>query len=238
MNKIKISYKLAIMALIPLLGLLFFASMNISDIYKVNHKIEVESHEVLVLTKLLESTNDLVHEIQSERGVVAQFYQSKRYQNEFTNQQLSTDKKISILEDYRNNIDDNFDKKIKDVIDRGIAQLKSISQIRKDIQNYTISENAANDYYTKINELFISLNDDVASHASDKYLSELSKSYANLAKIIESSSLELVLLDGVFYRDQYVGNEFQSLVHLVVKQDLYLNEFFRTATDEQIDFYR
>ena len=75
--KMKLTYKLATMALLPLLGLLFFAASKVISSYEINSKISEESVKVVQLARLAVASNHLVHELQKERGLTAGFLASK-----------------------------------------------------------------------------------------------------------------------------------------------------------------
>ncbi|WP_207953480.1 hypothetical protein [Paenibacillus agricola] len=72
MKNLKI--KIMIMVLIPMLGLLYFSIIEVID--KVNHLSEMNQSEGM--TKLAINTNDVIHELQKERGLVSGYLSKKK----------------------------------------------------------------------------------------------------------------------------------------------------------------
>ncbi|SFL66913.1 methyl-accepting chemotaxis protein [Paenibacillus sp. 1_12] len=67
MKNVRINTKLIFMIALPMMGLLYFSVNTIYD--KVTELSEINKLQMLVTTEV--SMNDLIHEFQKERGLVA-----------------------------------------------------------------------------------------------------------------------------------------------------------------------
>ena len=100
MYKMKLSYKLAIMALLPLIGLLFFSVSKVISSYEINSKIATESAQVIRLAELSVTSSNLVHELQKERGLTAGYIGSSgsKFADKLPEQRVQTDEKLLLFE--------------------------------------------------------------------------------------------------------------------------------------------
>ena len=95
LSNLSIKVKLLLLALIPLLGLLYFAIIDIQDKWQIS----AEMDDIRNLSSFAVKASALVHETQKERGATAVFLASKGTSlvDELAKQKGITDQKIVSL---------------------------------------------------------------------------------------------------------------------------------------------
>ncbi|MCW8831100.1 MAG: nitrate- and nitrite sensing domain-containing protein, partial [Gammaproteobacteria bacterium] len=103
LSNLSIKIKLLLLALIPLLGLLYFAYIDIEDKWHIS----AEMDEIRILSDFAVKASALVHEAQKERGATAGFLGSKgtSFVTELPAQRKSTDQKVANLKAFLNDFD-------------------------------------------------------------------------------------------------------------------------------------
>ena len=94
-NNLKLKSKLFLIAVLPLMGLLFFSGLQIS----INATIYEEIEDLNELTQLIAESSKLVHELQKERGMTAGFLSSKgtKFAEKLTAQRKDVDESLKSL---------------------------------------------------------------------------------------------------------------------------------------------
>jgi methyl-accepting chemotaxis protein len=234
---ISIKIKLLFLALLPLLGLLYFAISGIQE----KRQVAIEMGGIEVLSSFAVNASALVHETQKERGATAGFLGSKgtSFVSELSGQRSDTDAKAAKLRDFLKGFDaDVYGNEFVRTMNNAIRQLDGISSIRSSVSSQTISAKSAIGYYTQMNSAFL---DAIAIGAKitdqGKVVREIT-AYINFLLGKERAGIERAVLSNVFARGSFSEGMFQRFASLVTQQDTYINVFTALASEEQKSFYK
>lgn len=235
-SNLSIKVKLFLLALLPLLGLLYFAFSTIQDKW---HVVE-EMDRVEALSSFSVKTSALVHETQKERGATAGFLGSKgtSFVSELPAQRNYTDKRVDELSSFLKSFDtDRYGSEFEHAKDNALRQLDSISSIRNSVSNQTISAKEAIGYYTKLNAAFLNAIS-IGTKISDngEIVKEMT-AYINFLQGKERAGVERAVMSNVFARGSFPEGAFQRFITLVTQQETYIDVSSALASEEQKSFY-
>ncbi len=236
LNNMKLSQKLQLMVMIPVVVMLGFAAVQATSALSLRQTaIKLED-----MTALGIHTSNLVHELQKERGMTAGFLGSKgtKFSSEIKEQRRSTDEKAEILDQYLANYDlSSMSKRFQSGLSKALEQLRQIDRKRDAVDAQSIQLKDALGYYTGINASFLELVSELSRVSPDAELAVMTAAYANYLQGKERAGIERAVLSDVFARDDF-GDMFNRFMSLVTTQTIYTNVFLSLASKEAIDLYR
>lgn len=234
---LSIKMKLFVLALLPLLGLLYFASTSIQDKLHVAEEME----EIETLSRFAVAVSALVHETQKERGNTAGYLGSKGeagFANQLAAQRNSTDVRIAELRSFLEAFNANlYGNEFTTALNDAVSRLDRISTIRQAAKNQSISLGKAIAYYTQMNASFLNAIGFGAKLAEHGDIVREVTAYISFLQGKERAGIERAVLSAVFGRDKFLPGELQRFGSLVTQQDTYINIFKSLASDEQQSLY-
>ncbi len=236
MDKLKLSHKLLLLSLIPLLGLLYFSSLSLV----VNRTVLTESEQSLQIAELAVLANNLVHEIQKERGMTAGFLNSSgnKFVRELPQQRLKADSQKQILDDYLKQFDDtSYGTNFSNSLSAMVRQGEQIAKMRSKVDQQAVVLKDAISFYTAFNTKLLGLGGFIPSLTTDATLAKLSGAYGNFSQSKERAGIERAILTATFAQDRFNTTLLVRFISLVATQDAYIKVFERLATEEQQQFY-
>ncbi|WP_249348623.1 methyl-accepting chemotaxis protein [Pseudoalteromonas citrea] len=215
-----ISGHLTTMALLPcvLLGAVIFYDVSMS-LQRMNDAYDAEynaffSHAVL----------SVVHETQKERGASAGYIGSggKKFKSTLIKQRSLTNKFVSQLEE-RSKTWQLSQPMQRELIEfqRKFAKLE---QVRRDVDNLTMSLGDALKYYTDINLKGLHIVITASRLSNDHIISTELFSIYNFSNAKESAGIERAVLSNVLSKDEMTQAAKIKHVSLLTKQEVYLEE--------------
>lgn len=229
-NNLSIRYKLIIVLIIPVLTILYF---SISGIYSKfeQHQEGKKSLEFIFISYQID---DLIHELQKERGISSGFVGSggKLLRNELQAQRNKTNKKLKV---YSSSLLSNGMKThywgIPDAFSRSKLNTQSLNIIRNKVNSLNNTEFF--DAYSDIisTGLDIIRNLQVIVHGVS--ISRQSEAYTNLLELQERSGQERGLLNGVFLSGKLDAERFISLAGHISDQKSLFRKFYTVASKKQ-----
>ncbi len=236
LNNMKLSQKLQLMVMIPVVVMLGFAAVQATSALSLRQTaIKLED-----MTALGIHTSNLVHELQKERGMTAGFLGSKgaKFSSEIKEQRRSTDEKAEILDQYLASYDlSSMSKRFQSGLSKALEQLRQIDRKRDAVDAQSIQLKDALGYYTGINASFLELVSELSRVSPDAELAVMTAAYANYLQGKERAGIERAVLSDVFARDDF-GDMFNRFMSLVTTQTIYTNVFLSLASKEAVDLYR
>jgi len=232
----KITTKLLLMAIVPIVGLFYLSSIHTIENYKIVHEL----NSLQSLSELGIASSLLVHELQKERGVSSGYIggEGKKFNEELHRQWDLTDKKIQALKSFVNLYKkNNISNELSSVIDHGIDRLSVIEDKRKSIKSLDSSMSDVIEYYTKLNSSFIKIITYMKSARRDVNVYSTLAAYINLIQAKEIAGLERAILSNASAQGYFVDNTFNRFVSLLATQDAYIDVFISFASDDQKSFY-
>jgi methyl-accepting chemotaxis protein len=169
-------------------------------------------------------TNQLVHELQKERGMSAGFVGSKgaKFADKLVDQRKLTDKALKNVKDtFTVN---TYDEAVTKEVNVLISDLRQLDSVRRNIDNLNYTLPQVLSFYTKNNTLILQLNGTLADYASFSDVKQELIVLFNFAFGKEQAGIERAVLSNGFGKDSFDDSLFARFLTLVVKQNTYLNE--------------
>ena len=185
LKNLSIRNKLFILALLPILGLLFYSVNNIIE----KSNLSSELNDLTSITEFSVISSTLVHETQKERGATAGFLGSKgtKFSSELKNQRKDTDNKKNIFNKFLEDVDlSEFSVEFTQKVNSAKSQLGNLPQIRSQVDAQSISVKDAIAYYSQFNATVLDIASQIASMTTLADLSNRATAYANYLKAKES----------------------------------------------------
>jgi len=236
MRLVNISFKkkILILLLFPLLGFLTVGINSILASIATSNEMQL----LVRYTKLASVYSELVHELQKERGLTAGFLGSKgrQFSAELSNQRHQTNSKMRNRLAYwqRNQFDNERLVQLSSELDLHFMQLEGI---RKNINQLSTPLTEALSYYTKINELLLSVSAIATQTSSNAEVIKETVAYYNFIQAKERAGIERAVLTNTFSSDKFNPGMFEKLITLISEQNTYFYGFDAFASEENKDYF-
>ena len=237
LNNLKIKSKLILLVTLPVLGLLYFSSVQLTTEHTHLDNLK-KIEKVAVLSSKI---SHLVHETQKERGMTAGYLGSKgtKFGSKLPKQRELADKKFKDMSSYIATLDlAEYEPGLKDALDKAMDLFHGLSQIRPDVTNQKISAKKAISYYTKMNATLL---DDIVSIAKltkDIEISHQLTAYSSFLLSKERAGIERAVGSNTLSKDAFGSGMKTKLNNLIGAQNTYMNSFKAYATKDAIDYYK
>jgi len=229
--------KLVVMLLAPLLGLIYFAQVQVSDSL-IKSKEMSQLNQLSVLSTHISS---LVHELQKERGASAGFMGSggKKFVAELPIQRTETDTKLVELKSVLTDINTgDYGMVFQQQLNGGLRLLDQLQTKRQAISSLSIKTKLAIGYYTRINGNLLGVVSLLPSLSSEGSISSQAAAYVNFLQAKERAGIERAVMSNTFARDSFADGMFRKFSTLVTEQVVYMAVFQSLATENAKDFYQ
>ncbi|MFK5891888.1 MAG: nitrate- and nitrite sensing domain-containing protein [Pseudomonadota bacterium] len=233
----KTSTKLLLMLLAPLLGLAYFAQVDLrANLTKNTELIKFEQ-----LANLGVKLSSLVHEMQKERGMTAGFIGSKgnKFVLQLPKQRLQTNTKRDELTNWLKTFDEKaYSSTLNSQLSQGLQLLAKLNLKRKAVSSLSISGKEAIGYYTKTNAMLLSVIGLLPTLSGDGEVSTQSTAYISFLQAKERAGIERAVLTGTFANNSFGEGMYKKFLQLVTEQDTYINIFLSLALPEIKSSYK
>ena len=238
---ISVRAKLILMLLPPILGLAYFSVSQVMSSYNLYW----EHDKIQSLSQSSVQAATLVHELQKERGLTADFIDSQG--KEFATQlsvQLSVQRKLvdAEIEQWDLRVKLNSTQDYGSEFAAGLAksnrQLMKLVPTRAKISNLSINAKDAFDYFSTLNLNLLNLSEALPKISSESSMGNRAAAYTSFLYSMERAYIESALMAGVFVEDNFSTVNYQKFFGLVAMQSTYMNVFQSIATPEALAFYR
>lgn len=229
--------KLAILLVIPLAGLFYFAAYGTFEKIRISR----EMGELKNMSTFAVRASKAIHELQQERGSATIYIASKgaRFKAELQKEAEDADRAIT---DLRNLLSasgiDRFGPDVKKTLESALADLDALRAKRDAIRSLRISADECRDYYTKVIYSLIHAVSDITLISTNSEMSAQISAYVNLIRMKERVGQERALLSDVFTADRFVNGMLNRVITVIAEQDTYATVFLSSATSEQDDIYK
>jgi len=235
MRLIDISFKTKILVLltIPLLGFLWLAVSSIVTALSTNSEMD----ELTKLTQLSVIYSELVHELQKERGMTAGFLGSKgaKFSQKLPRQRTSSDNKVSKRLAYwqENQFDNQAIKQLNNNINQ---RLNDLSDIRRRVDQLSIPLGEALAFYTKTNEMLLSISPIITKVSTNAKIIEETVVYYNFIQAKERAGIERAVLTNTFAMNTFAQGMYKKFITLLSEQATYFYSFNAFANESNKTF--
>jgi len=233
LNNLSIKSKLLLSMILPIFGMIYFASINIDERYE---KAEASAN-IYNITELNIKISALVHELQKERGKSSGFLSShgEKFSNELEWQKKLTDKNINDLKQYlaHFNSDNQYEKFTlfkKNIIEK----IDKLYIVRTQTSSLLLEINDLIEHYSNINDFLL---DFIYSTSKDTDNSEISGeilSYSNFLFAKERIGIERALVTKMLIKNNQSKEDRLRVSNLIILQKNFLNQFFKLSENSKI----
>ena len=229
-NNLSIRYKLILFLIIPVLTILYF---SLSGIY-LKFEQQQEGKKLLEFIQISYHIDNVIHELQKERGISAGFVESggQLFREELRIQRQLMDEKLEFIRLSLLAADQKIDYSgFPNVLARIKLNRKKLNIIRKNVNSMKQS-----DFFEGYSNL-ITAGLDIIRHlqvvTSDAVIANQSDAYTNLLMLQERSGQERGLLNGVFTSGKLDARRFKLFAGYVSDQEALLKKFYTVASKKQ-----
>lgn len=240
MERMPLTRKLALLVVVPLIGILFF----LQTIVRQELTVREETSVLLEIAEISVAVSALVHELQKERGMSAGYLgsQGKKFATELPAHQTVTDKRITNLKALAANLDNSFTSspigaEFSQLLKGNISALDDIPKMRTGIKQLTTGLSQGIAFYTNLNASFLNLAAFISKHSTIGELGSAGSAYIAFLQAKERAGIERAVLANVFAQDRFTPALKNKFEELVVVQNVYLSVFKSVASETNIQFY-
>ena len=203
-----ITQKLLTVVSLPILTLLIFSIYHINDKYS----LLTNNERQLINLNIMKKTNNLIHEVQLERGLSANVLgrnDDLHFRKQLSIQTKKTDSTIQLFQSLIEKLqEDKISKTTQRYLNEVKRILNEISTIRNSINNYSISQKESFEYFTVLNTQLIRI--------------------LNSFKVVTHSpkiNSDIFALSRIIQLQEYAGQERGFVSNLIAKKELGTQEF-------------
>ena len=223
-TNLSIKIKLLLMIILPLtLAGIFIAATVIEKKQIVDNMTQAESLLTLSVT-----SNNLVHELQKERGASAVYLGSdgNKFSSKLEQQKNLTDTKHLLFEESILQLDESLiENGLNTVLVKIKNDLNELRSIRKSVLSTSIETSKALGYYTKLNNDVLSITAALGALIKDKEISRKSSAYYYFLQGKERAGIERAILSHVFSSDSADAKTKAKYISLAVEQARFIQIF-------------
>jgi len=229
--------RLYLALLLPVLGILFFASMGVID--KLNAAFDMKS--VGQLTTMATQISELIHETQKERGITALFTANhgRKYQQKLLLQRQQTDNKSSQLRSFLLNFSsEQYNEQFQKDLNALLKAVEQLSSIRESVDRFDDSIKKSITRYSQINSVCLKLIASIPKLSADSQIALLSTSYTNFLKGKEVAGIERAVISGIISSGKANTQQFNRVVSLDIQQNFFFESFALSALNNSVEQYQ
>jgi len=237
LNDIKIINKLILLTFIPVLAMLFLIGENIYK--KVNNitQLQILKKDLTLSTKIA----NLVHELQKERGTTDEYLSNKnmKLKKILENQRILTNKQKENLFKYieiNKNILSN-QKDLDKILNKFLIKLDQLDYIRNKVDNFDISIKSAIEYYTKLDDIGLSVINLLNTLSTFNDLNKKLNLYLSILTMKEKMGIERAVGTGAISRRYFKPGELNKFSILVAYQKACKESFYKFANENEKEIY-
>lgn len=237
MANFRMRKKLALLLVVPLAGLFYFAASGTSEKIRVSR----EMSDLKNMSMFAVKTSNVIHELQGERGESTLYLASKgtKFKTELQKEIDDTDRSVGELKNFLGASGiDRFGPDVKKPLESALTDLDTLKAKRDSIRSLKIPADEGREYYTKIISSFIHAVSNISLISTNSEMSAQISAYVNLIRMKERAGQERALLGNVFTADRFGPGMLNKVIAVIAEQDTYASVFLSFATSEQEDIYK
>jgi len=217
LNRIRLSYKLAVMVIVPVVGLVVLAGIDMSRRRSVSSEMAILEQ----LTNLATSAHELVNALHSERSLSAgALTASGAVSEEVRLQYITVDKLVEALLAQREELGDEKLLEILGIDFKGIeSTLAKLPEHRLKTSSGELTTAAVVSFYNDVTKQLLPIISMVSKVSSNAQVKTLLISLDLLAQLKEAADLERAALNVAFTADEISPGLQQAVVGMVARQE-------------------
>lgn len=236
LNNLRVGVKLLCLIFIPLITLLIFSAILITERYRMVQESVLLDQGITLATKI----SIVIHELQKERGTSAGFLGSKgkNFGENLQKQRQLSDEKIKELRAFLQNIAlEEYPKNVYDALQVSLKSIDEINTIRSGVDSLNVKVGDILGYYTSTIAKSIQTIVEVISISTSDVVTRNLIAYVNFITAKENAGQERAVLSNTFSADRFADGIYNRFLALTVAQGIFLEEFKRYASSKNYDAY-
>ncbi len=235
LNNVKITVRIAIACLVPMLAFVAFAFKDIAE----KHSIYSTADRIATIAHTAPEISGLIHELQKERGATAGFVNSKgqTFADTLRNQRPSTDKAIA---DWQRSVDAldaaTLGEKFRSDLDHVRSALGSLVKIRSGADRLGMAAQETSAYYTRVIGYLVDMVNSIGDMSNDARIMQASAALSAMLKRKEFAGQERATGVVGFTEGAFSPDVLRNFIRLGAMQDAEMALFDRSATPAEIEF--
>ncbi len=237
LENIKVSNRISIGLLLPVLGMLYFSGTTILEKQSVVNEME----SLQELADLAPTVSALVHELQKERGTSAVFIGSKgtKFVKELPQQwELSSSKHDDLNRAFAAFDAASFGTNLSDKIKTATEALSQLEDTRKNVQARSITVPKMAGYYTPTIAKLLKIVEEMAVLSNNVEVTKTIAAYTAFLQGKERAGIERAMGGAGFGAGEFKPVIYRKFLQLIAMQDTFLYTFSIYATQEERDFLK
>ncbi|SDC67648.1 Signal transduction histidine kinase [Paenibacillus sp. UNCCL117] len=231
LKNLKLIHKLLLMTALPMLGVLYFSISAVGE--KIQHLNSMSRLEEL--TRLAVATNELIHELQIERGLVSTMFGSRKEteMSAMTAQQRETDRSVNVFREAFGQMDGRLmDKSFWSGFETLAERLDTMAEVRaKMIAGQSTYEQSVQYYRDTVSQAFLS-NESLKTLSQDVRVSQMLSALLNFSRSKYGASQERSLIFEVLSQNRLEPANLLRLGQVDNEQRVY-GQIFETFADPE-----
>ncbi|ADN10120.1 bacteriohemerythrin [Sulfurimonas autotrophica] len=230
-DKFSFTKRIFFSVLIPFMGMLLFGSIVIF----ANFNKYLDMKKIYTITSVIPYTNDLIHNLQIERGLSSGSLSSRegKFKDALQKERKIVDKKLIAFINKINTSSTFSAIPIEPYIKIFSKNRVLLANVRKKIDNRTVSKKKAISIYTNIIKDMLEITPKLASLKITKELSSSIITLSALQNFKESLGLERAYGTIILENKNASAEEYIAFMQLLSRRDTFLYMFNNTATKAQ-----
>ena len=222
LRNMKIGTKLLIMIIIPIVGLLVFAALDIVE--KVSDLRNLSSTSTL--TAFAVKSGGLIHELQKERGLSAGFLASKgeKFRSELASQRSETDSRLKALKEHYAAAGNRLEE-IKGSRSTADTMLEKLLTTRSIVDTGQIAPQESITYYTETISLYLDILAQLGIMSRNTEISRDAMAYHAFLSAKEQTGRERATLNGAFAANRFDDETYRRFIGQMSSQTTFLDLF-------------
>jgi len=231
---LSISKKLMVLVVLKMVLLAIFASWLLFSKYTLYTNMDQLSYDMELATYV----SKLIHETQKERGMTAGYLGSKgkKFADVIKTQRLLTNKRFQEIEQFYK--DHQFESNIKAKVDEVLKRLNNLSQIRSQVDSFSIKLGDALKYYTKTNAVMLQMITEISKASNSKIISQEINGYYNFLQAKERVGIERAVGANALSKKTWIDGLKNKYISLIAQQESFINSFLNYSLEEESVFYK
>lgn len=235
MKNLKISFKIALALLLPLLALLFFIGSSLLE----KSTTASSMNKLKDLALMGPVISDVVHELQKERGVSAVYLGSegKLFSDELPPQKTATNDRHNLLNEGLNSFDaSSYSDTLANKLNIALSALDELETMRSQIQSQKASVPQMAKYYTTTIAKLLAINEEMTVLSVNPKVTNAIVAYSSFLQGKERSGIERAMGGAGFGVGNFKPSVYKRFVELIAQQEAFFSVFAINASGEQVSF--
>lgn len=233
LNRVSFSKRLALLALIPLMGMIILGVVILYNNFSEYQNIRRVSSISLVLLDI----NEITHNMQMERGLSCAEITSKsnKFRHDLVLQRLKVDSSIETFKIKLSTIGYKNLGTIKRTIKNIEAKIALLQPIRLEVDKKIVSVGNTLKFYSDIIDNIIGISTKIALLNHDKDISSSISTLSSLLYLKESFGLQRAYGTIIINQKDSMSEEYNNFIQLIGSKKSFLDMFHKTSTNSQTE---